>query len=120
MNKPMSSVKVMIRLLGCVHAPYFYNDNLRPKVGDILYCRDCRKDRVVWRIDESFWTKCLRCKYANTRYFGRAEKNAEIAAVKHRRRFPHHTVLLYDGETLVHTFEESRYQLTLDGDQPPF
>lgn len=53
-----------------------------------------------WRI------RCRKCIYS--RPFGAAQINAELSAIRHRRKNPDHPVGIYNGGKLVKTFGDDR------------
>lgn len=82
-----------------------------PKMGEILWCMKCRKESVVKFALDEFRIRCEGCTYS--RPFGAARLGAEIAAAKHRQRFPGHVVRLLNGCEVVKRFGENRYQTVI-------
>lgn len=86
--------------LSCGHQPYYHLPY--PKVGELLTCMDCRRNARVIHAPNEFRISCNNCIFS--RRFGNAKVNAEIAASKHRRKYPSHVVGMYTGARLVRTF----------------
>lgn len=86
----------------CKHVRTF--DAPSPKVGEKLWCPQCRIEVVVTRAPAEFRIRCENCTHSKP--FGAAKLNAEIGAAKHRMRYPTHVVRIYDGLKIVKTFRD--------------
>ena len=105
-------------ILECLHHLIFPMSP--PKRGELLLCRRCNTYRRVIAAPAAWKIKCKGCRY--TRLFGVEKLKAEGKAIQHRQRYPWHTVQLWDGKDLVHTYEGD-IQATLPVDtegEPPF
>lgn len=73
-----------------------------PKIGETVWCLRCQEYRKVTHAPAEYRIRCRSCRYSRT--FGRAKITAEMKAASHRSRNPSHTVVMYDGREVVHTF----------------
>lgn len=94
----MSALYLVV--LDCKHQLHFQAPP--PKVNDILWCNNCRKERRVESAPEEWRIRCVKCTYART--FGVSRTDAELAAGKHLRKMPEHKVKLFNGNRLINTF----------------
>lgn len=104
----------------CHHTREFVQPT--PKIGEVLWCFRCAESVRVIEAPAEYKLRCDDCSYSKP--FGVARLNAEIAAAKHRMRHPGHTVKIFNGAKLVHSFAD-RYQTAIpmmqESDQiPPF
>lgn len=109
---PMA-INPRIVVLSCLHTRS-YRPPL-PKTGDTVFCPSCDKSVQVIKPPSQYRTKCRDCK-RGTREYGDAFVTAETKAVAHATRHAGHKVTVWDGDTLVSTFEHE----TLEIDVPNF
>lgn len=95
-------------LFDCKHVGYFSVSP--PKVGDILWCQKCRKEVRAESAPEEWKIRCMKCVYS--RAFGLSKDAAVIAVGRHRRKYPEHSVKLFNGNRLDKVFQ-NRYQTVI-------
>lgn len=121
----------------CGHSVRF--STAPPKEGELLTCRTCGMTRRVAAVDNGIRVRCNECRFS--RSFGNARITAEVAAAKHHRSHPSHTVeIKHDVKVWRHTsFTEAELKSLLEnvlkvvtlrasadtlpiavGDEPPF
>jgi hypothetical protein len=108
--------------LTCKHT-YDFDDVTAPRKGDEHWCRRCRAVRIVEAAPPNIKVRCRGCQYS--RKFGRARVTADVAAAKHRRKNPDHTVEIRDGAVIVQVFKGStddgaQMRILMPADEPPF
>lgn len=106
-------------LLMCKHARYY--EKPCPEVGEVVMCRTCGNGQAVTATEVEYHLKCRGCRYG--RPFGTAQVNAELSAMRHRRKAPGHVVDILLGDVVVQTFgaRDRALQTRLPvGDEPPF
>lgn len=105
-----------IVLLGCNHSSVF--DAPTPEAGDEVFCRRCNNYSIVKDTGVEYYFKCRTCKYC--RHFGMARINAELAAMRHRRKYSHHYVDIFHGTEKLHTFGPYEQLTIANAEIPPF
>lgn len=83
-------------ILECHHDQVFVPP---PAPGDELYCRTCGRWRLCVDVAPAWRARCLRCNIS--REYGTDLQQVRQAGLRHLRRFPAHTVLLYCGPDLM-------------------
>lgn len=118
MNQNRDRRITYIVTMDCLHTRIY--EDPPPQKGEELWCLRCDVVRHVIAAPPEIRVRCQQCSFA--RAFGRARVNAEIGASKHRIKHPTHTVLMFDGKTVLRRFED-RYTPVIspssDGDQQP-
>lgn len=108
--------------LDCHHR-FDFDDVSAPRRGDEHWCRRCRRVCRVVSAPPHIKVRCRGCQYS--RRFARARIAADLAAIKHQRRNPAHTVEVRDGAIVVHVFkgsqdDDSQLRILMPEDEPPF
>lgn len=80
-------------LAPCHHKRHWKNYNYCPRVGEIVFCPSCGDDRSVMAVVGPWNGVCRDCGFRVVRASG---ESALANAEQHARRFPHHTVEVWE------------------------
>lgn len=90
-----------------------------PMIGESVFCFRCDDYKRVVKAPPRYSTRCMTCRRCKGQ-FESARLSAETFIVKHRQRYPSHTVGLYDGMLLVREFRPLAESMPSLLDEPPF
>lgn len=116
----MSPVKDKSAFLSCHHVRSIPIAKAKELIsGSEVWCFKCQANAVILHYVIEFGYKCMDCRSART--FGAARLNMEIAASRHHRRMPHHEVVGFKGDEVLHRWKKQPKSDALPlGDDAPY
>lgn len=98
MSRRKTQKRVCVRC-ECEHVLFF--NNPYPRVNDLVYCVRCNKNVLVVAHLNTYTVDCVDCSYHSDGYF--TEPVASIAAVRHNKKYPTHSVRVTRGAEIEYT-----------------